>query len=66
MEEPMEMISTKDNMYISDILMMQYTYIKKLLFYDELVTETKVKDLINKVSKQLIKGYDTLLEVLNV
>ena len=65
MEEPMEMISCKDTMYISDILMMQYTFIKKLLFYDEIVTDTKIKDLLNKVSKQLTKGYDALLEVLN-
>lgn len=65
MEEPMDMLSTKDFMYISDILMIQYTYIKKLNHYSELISDSKIQEQLEKVTRQLTKGYDTLLEVLN-
>lgn len=65
MKEPNAMLSNKDVLYISDILMIQYTFIKKLMFFSDLTEDIEVNTHINKVKKEALTSYDSLLEVLN-
>jgi len=63
MIEPPKMVSTKDVMYISDILNTIYTLAKKLNYYE--INDEKIKQLINKITTSFTNQYSTLLEVLN-
>ena len=66
MNKPKEMLSNKDVMYISDILRVTYTNIKKFNHFKQDICDKKILDLIDKVVMKLETQYDALLEVLNV
>ncbi len=65
MKEPPVMVSTKDCMHICDILNVNYTIIKKFKHYDNEIQDVEIKELINNITKALIKQYSSLMEVLN-
>ena len=59
------MISTKDKLYISDILNVTYLFAKKFDHYESMVKDKKIKDLITTSSDMLKKQYSKLMEELN-
>lgn len=65
MKQPPKMVSTKDAMYISDILPMNFTMIKKTFLYEDLIKDENIQKLNNDVRKELKAQYKTLMEVLN-
>jgi hypothetical protein len=65
MSEPPVMVSTKDAMYINDILNISSSMIKKIDHYLKEAKDEKLKSLIKKTSKKMKENYHILLEVLN-
>jgi len=65
MNKPPVMISTKDTIYMSDLLNVIYFLIKRFDHYDSVIQDKKIKQLTETVSKGLKNQYESLLEVLN-
>lgn len=65
MQEPPVMVSTKDCMYISDILNMSVAIVKKFKHYDSEINDVQIKQLVGNITNQMKNQYSTLLEVLN-
>ena len=66
MSEPKKMISTRDLLYIEDLLSVICMFVKKIDHYDEEITDEKIKNNVAKVSLNLKDQYRSILEVLNI
>ena len=64
MKEPNQMLSNKDVLYISDILGVTLTFIKKFTCYNEFISDDTILKKINAITKNLKDQYESLLEVL--
>ena len=64
MNKPPVMVSTKDSMYITDVLNITHCFIKKFDHYDNEIQDTKIKKLVNNATNELIKQYNSLMEEL--
>ena len=64
MVEPPKMLSTKDMMYITDILTISEAHIKKFREYSNILNDEQIKDEISAIEKLLLNQYQTLLEVI--
>ena len=64
MKEVPNIISTKDLMYIEDMLNWNYVMIKKANFYKTLVNDKEIKKFFEKVSKEHKRCYEKILTIL--
>ena len=64
MTEPPKMLSSKDLMYITDILMISEAHIKKFREYSNILTDEKIKTEITTLETLLLNQFQTLLEVI--
>ena len=64
MKEPQEMLSNKDVLYISDILNVLLTFVKKFTCYQEFISDEAILKKITAVTKDLKNQYESLLEEL--
>ncbi len=64
MNKPPVMISTKDSMYVGDILNVTAAFIKKFRHYDNEIQDNKIKQLVLTITSTLKGQYTKLMEVL--
>ncbi|GAK04220.1 hypothetical protein JCM19037_2608 [Geomicrobium sp. JCM 19037] len=65
MSQPPAMISTKDQLYLSDMLNWNLTAAKKARFYAQHAMDPKIKETLDQVAGMHEKHYQRLLPHLN-
>lgn len=65
MQQPPAMISTKDLMYISDMLSWNLNAFKKANFYANQCQTSEIKDALNKAGQMHQNHYQRILQQLN-
>lgn len=66
MKEVPTIVSTKDLLYIDDMLSWNFTTIKKINHYIEEIVDEDVSNLLNDVVNKFIEHYSEILECLNL
>jgi hypothetical protein len=64
MNEAPNVISTKDLLYIEDMMNWNYIFIKNLDLICELIDEEEICELVKRVRKMHLKHYKDLLNIL--
>ncbi|MFC4387119.1 hypothetical protein ACFOZ1_04780 [Gracilibacillus marinus] len=65
MQQPPQMISTKDHLYLTDMLSWNLNAAKKAHFFAQQCTIPEVKEAIEKACKMHEKHYQMIIEHLN-
>lgn len=65
MKEAPNMISSKDLLYIEDMMNWNYTFVQNLKVLAELVCDEEVLEIFNKVKKMHVKHFKELLGILD-
>lgn len=66
MKEVPTIISTKDLLYIDDMLSWNFTTIKKINYYVQNIEDEDVNNLLSEVANTYKKHYSEILECLNL
>ena len=64
MNQPPVMVSTKDSMYICDILNVTHAFMKKFKHYDNEIQDAKLKQMVQGFTTQLENQYQNIMGVL--